>query len=105
MANSLASAPMPHQRFNIEEKFNDIKDVAANKVNVTTGEEILYSQEQVENGSNDRMPLKSRIFKLLAWTINGIGGEKVQMKTDFDQSGNLARYDISAGKFKFERDF
>lgn len=105
VAGSLASSTASRKRFNIEEKFNDWKDVAANKVNETTGEEILYSQKQVENGSNDRIPLKSRIFKLLAWSINSIGGENVQMKTDFDQSGNLARYDISAGKFKYERDF
>ena len=105
IAGNLASAASPRERNSMEEKFRDLKDVAAEKVNLTTGEEILYSSQKTETASVEKLPFKSRMIKLLAWTINSIGGEKVLMKTDFDLSGNLARYDISAGKFKFEKDF
>lgn len=90
---------------NIKEKINEIKDLAAEKINAATGEEILYSQETLENPLADKVPVKSRILKLVAWAVGKISNEKIKMETTLDQSGNIAAYQVSAGKLKYIKDF
>ncbi|MEP7265633.1 MAG: hypothetical protein ABI772_14100, partial [Bacteroidota bacterium] len=90
---------------NIKEKINEIKDLAADKINTVTGEEILYSQETIENPMADKIPVKSRLLKFVAWAVGKISNEKIKMETTLDQSGNIAAYQVSAGKLKYIKDF
>ena len=103
-STALITRPVIH-RSSFDDKFNELKTATADMVNSITGEEILYSQHQNSSEASGHLPLKSRLIKLLAWSLNKISGDRVRMTTDFDQSGNLAAYEISAGKLKVERGF
>ncbi len=89
----------------ILDKIYDINDFAAKKVNDATGEELLYSMENNQSPSAEKIPLKSRLIKLASWAIGKISNEKVKMETTFDQDGNLAAYQLNAGKLKYEKEF
>lgn len=91
--------------FNPLQLFDDVKTAAADKVNRVTGDEILYSSAKPNQFKDEKLPFKSRMIKLLAWTIKKISNDNVKLKTDFDFDGNLASYELSAGKFKVEKNF
>ncbi len=94
-----------NEKETVKEKFDDIKDLAVEKVNQLTGEELLYTSEIASDPATDKLPLKSRLFKFTAWALNKISNNKVQLENTFDQSGNIAAYQVSAGKFKYEKEF
>lgn len=57
-------------------------------------------------GKKTKFTLKSRIIQAAAGTIDVIGGEKVTVKTRFDpNNGNLAAYEVEAGKKKWQKHF
>ena len=45
------------------------------------------------------------MVKLFSWAIDKVLGSRVQMKSNFDKDGNLAAYEITAGKLKLEHGF
>ncbi len=85
--------------------FDNVKTAAANKVNNATGDEIFYTSSETNSISEERMPLKSRMIKLMAWTINKVSFDNVKLTPDFDMDGDLMAYQLSAGKFKVEKNF
>lgn len=99
--------PLPPQKcsFNPLQLFEDVKTAAADKVNHITGDEILYPPAKPNQFNDEKLPFKSRMIKLLAWTIKKVSNDNVKLKTDFDFDGNLASYELSAGKFKVEKNF
>ena len=105
IAIDYSSARLTIKRQTLNEKFEELKDVAANRLNQTTGQEILYNREQLADESSNHIPFKSRMVKLFSWAIDKVSGSRVQMKTNFDKDGNLAAYEITAGKLKLEHGF
>jgi hypothetical protein len=99
--------PLPTKKnsFNPLQLFDNVKTAAADKVNRVAGDEVLYSSAKPNQFNDEKLPFKSRMIKLLAWTIKKVSNDNVKLKTDFDFDGNLAAYELSAGKFKVEKDF
>ena len=102
---SHVSSMVRSQKQTLIEKLEALKDVAANKVNTTTGQEIFYNRKELADASAAPIPFKSRMIRLFGWAVNKISGDRIQMKTDFDLEGNLAAYEITAGKLKLEHGF
>lgn len=84
---------------------DNAKTVAANKINSATDEEIFYPVSKSSPVAEQRLPLKSRMLKLFAWTVNKVTDDRVILNTDFYVDGNLAAYQLTAGKLKIEKDF
>jgi hypothetical protein len=106
--SSLAYLPLnnsPEKKETLQDKIADLKDKAAEKINAVTGEEILYSTTTIEDPLAEKMPFKSRMLKFAAWAVSRLSNDKIKMETTFDQSGNVAAYQVSAGKLKYEKDF
>jgi hypothetical protein len=80
-------------------------DKAADKVNSAAGDRILYKQEELADTKFEKVPLKSRLIKLASWGVGKITGNKVKLETTFDQSGNLAAYQLNSGKLRYHKDF
>lgn len=93
--------PAQQHRASFNEMVAGLADNAKEKINKITGGEILYSSDH----KGERLPFKTRMIKLLAWTIDKVSGQRVQLKTDYDVDGNLAAYQLSAGKLSVERGF
>jgi hypothetical protein len=96
---------IPGEKETIQDRIADITDKAAEKINTATGEEILYNKDTRENPLAEKIPFKSRMLKFTAWALARISNDKIKMETTFDQSGNIAAYQVSAGKLKYEKDF
>ncbi|CAN5524261.1 hypothetical protein BH11BAC2_BH11BAC2_04100 [soil metagenome] len=78
---------------------NELKEKAANKVNHTTGEDLLAA-----NGETPKLPAGSRLIKFAAWTITKVSDDRIKVKTAFDPNdGKLAAYEFAIGKSKWTR--
>ena len=71
----------------------------------TVEQKHLNNPLQRNDETAEHFPLKSKIVKAVAWFVSKASNNNVKLNTDFDVNGNLAAYQLSAGKFRVEKNF